>query len=310
MKVLVIGGGASGMMAAIEAAQKGASVTLLEKKEQLGKKLLVTGSGKCNYGNLLTGPSDYRGHDSALVRSVLRRYPVERSIDWFESSGMLTMSRREYLYPASQNASTVVSTLKRRLKESGAECVADCYVSKVRKTSEGFEATTSRGIFTAEKLILACGSEAGVTDERAFNAYDFLTSFGHYVYPALPALVPLISASGLEKVWDGVRVIASVSYKEHREEGEVQLTGKGISGIPVFQLSHFIAEDLRLRQAFVTIDFLPNYEEEALTGYLLELRGTKRETQDGYDVLTGWLPKKLAEALSRTDAAFFRNAQV
>ncbi|MBP5295671.1 MAG: FAD-dependent oxidoreductase, partial [Lachnospiraceae bacterium] len=121
MKVLVIGGGASGMMAAVTAAENGASVTLLEKKEQLGKKILVTGNGKCNYGNLLTGPSDYRGHDRALIRSVLKAYPVEKSIDWFESSGMLSMSRREYLYPASQNAATVVTILKRRLKEAGVE---------------------------------------------------------------------------------------------------------------------------------------------------------------------------------------------
>ena len=309
MKVLVIGGGASGMMAAVTAAEKGADVTLLEKKEQLGKKILVTGNGKCNYGNLLTGPSDYRGHDRALIRSVLKAYPVEKSIDWFESSGMLSMSRREYLYPASQNAATVVTILKRRLKEAGVEVVTDCYVSRISEISEagtGFKAFTSRGEFTADKLILACGSEAGVTDERAFNAYGFLTSFGHYVYPALPALVPLFSDSGLESIWDGVRVIAAVTYRENREEGEIQLTKKGISGIPVFQLSRYIAEDLRLRPAFVTIDFLPNYEEEALIGYLTELKGTKRAEQDGYEVLTGWLPKKLAEAFSRQDSTFLR----
>ena len=306
MKVLVVGGGASGMMAAIEAASSGASVTVLEKKEQMGKKILVTGNGKCNYGNLLTGPSDYRGHDGALVRAVLKEFPVERSIDWFESSGMLTMSRREYLYPASQNASTVVSVLRRRMKECGVNCVANAFVSKILRTERGFTAVTAQGSFEADRLILACGSEAGVSDERSFNAYDLLKSFGHYVYPALPALVPLCSQSGLESIWDGVRVIASVSYREHREEGEVQLTKKGVSGIPVFQLSHFVAEDLRLRPVFLTLDFLPNYEEESLTGYLLELKGTKREEQDGYDVLMGWLPKKLAEALSRTDQAFFR----
>ena len=309
MKVLVIGGGASGMMAAVTAASSGAKVTLLEKKEQLGKKILVTGNGKCNYGNLLTGPSDYRGHDRALIRSVLKAYPVEKSIDWFESSGMLSMSRREYLYPASQNAATVVTILKRRLREAGVEVVTDCYVSRISEISEegtGFKAFTSRGVFTADKLILACGSEAGVTDERAFNAYGFLTSFGHYVYPALPALVPLFSDSGLESIWDGVRVIAAVTYRENREEGEIQLTKKGISGIPVFQLSRYIAEDLRLRPAFVTIDFLPNYEEEALIGYLTELKGTKRAEQDGYEVLTGWLPKKLAEAFSRQDSTFLR----
>lgn len=306
MKVLVIGGGASGMMAAVTAASSGAEVTLLEKKEQLGKKILITGNGKCNYGNLLTGPADYRGHDRALIRSVLKAFPVERSIDWFESAGMLTMSRREYLYPASQNGSTVVAAFKRRLKETGVQVVTDCYVSKVSRTEKGFSAVTSRGEFTADRLILACGSEAGVSDERAFNAYDFLSSFGHYVYPALPALVPLFSESGLESIWDGVRVTASVAYRENREEGEVQLTRKGISGIPVFQLSHYIAEDLRLRPVFVTIDFLPNYEEGSLTGYLMELQGTKRGEQDGYEVLTGWLPKKLAEALSRSDAAFFR----
>ena len=309
MKVLVIGGGASGMMAAVTAAEKGADVTLLEKKEQLGKKILVTGNGKCNYGNLLTGPSDYRGHDRALIRSVLKAYPVEKSIDWFESSGMLSMSRREYLYPASQNAATVVTILKRRLREAGVEVVTDCYVSRISEIFEegtDFKAFTSRGEFTADKLILACGSEAGVTDERAFNAYGFLTSFGHYVYPALPALVPLFSDSGLESIWDGVRVIAAVTYRENREEGEIQLTKKGISGIPVFQLSRYIAEDLRLRPAFVTIDFLPNYEEEALIGYLTELKGTKRAEQDGYEVLTGWLPKKLAEAFSRQDSTFLR----
>lgn len=306
MNVLVIGGGASGMMAAVTAAENGARVTLLEKKEQLGKKILITGNGKCNYGNLLTGPSDYRGHDRNLARSVLRAFPVEKSIDWFEASGMLSMSRREYLYPASQNAATVVTIFKRRLKESGVEVVTDCYVSKVLEDGGIFRAVTSRGEYSADRLILACGSEAGVSDERAFNAYGFLSSFGHYVYPALPALVPLLSDSGMENTWDGVRVIASVAYRENREEGEVQLTKKGISGIPVFQLSRYVAEDLRLRPVFVTIDFLPNYEEEALTGYLKEIRSLKRGEQDGYEVLTGWLPKKLAEAFSRTSPELFR----
>ena len=188
------------------------------------------------------------------------------------------------------------------------EVVTDCYVSRISEISEegtGFKAFTSRGEFTADKLILACGSEAGVTDERAFNAYGFLTSFGHYVYPALPALVPLFSDSGLESIWDGVRVIAAVTYRENREEGEIKLTKKGISGIPVFQLSRYIAEDLRLRPAFVTIDFIPNYEEEALIGYLTELKGTKRAEQDGYEVLTGC--RKTGRHGERLPASHYRN---
>lgn len=305
MKVLVLGGGASGMTAAIFAAQNGADVTILEKKEQLGKKLSVTGNGKCNYGNLYMAPRYYYGHDETFIKKVLQRVPEESVIDWFEQLGMLSMSRKNYMYPATQSAFTVVSALKKRLTELNVEIITDCVINSVKK-EDFFVVSTSKGMFSGDKVIFSMGSQAGVHDKVPFNGYDILESLGHSVYPALPALCGLCGEEGFEEAWAGVRIEGAVSYKGIREEGEIQLTKEGVSGIPVFQLSHPIVEELEKKPVLLSIDFLPNYDEEILSEFLTKMKNSERANDTVLSAVSLWIPKKLCTALLIKEEALLR----
>ncbi|MBR5739373.1 MAG: aminoacetone oxidase family FAD-binding enzyme [Lachnospiraceae bacterium] len=307
-RVIVAGGGASGMMAAIAAAEHGAAVTILEKKEQVGKKLLRTGNGKCNYSNFYLTERNYRGHHPEFAGALVRRFHTEDLLRFFEANGMLSFAKDAYLYPSSERAETVVSTLKTRMDALHVVTVTNVNVLSVTKEEERFRVETSLGSFECDAVILAMGSEASVKDPNPHTAYEILRRFGHHVYPPLPALVPLYGNAGAEELWDGVRIQAAVSYGAVKETGELQLTSRGISGIPAFQVSHGAAEALSKGQKpVVLIDFLPHYDEESLVSFLQEakLGGVPREVRD---YLTGWLPKKLVFALSRQAEEVFRKS--
>ncbi len=305
--VLVLGGGASGMAAAIEAGRLGVSVRILEKKERLGKKLLLTGNGKCNYSNFYLTERNYRGHAPEFVLPILHRHHTEDMLTWFETLGMLSTSRDSGLYPATERAETVTSILIKELNRLGVKVDCGVDVLKVTPKEDGFTVETDHGAYQAKTVILSFGSEAGVQDARPFRGASILKALGHQVYPMRPALVALKGEEGFEPLWAGVRVHASARYSEETETGEVQLNDDGISGIPVLQISRFVNEALQESPEGVNVwlDFLPQYDETALNGFLNRARVEARDGTVG-DYLLGWLPKKLLIAVSVREKALFQ----
>ena len=304
-RLIVVGGGAAGMMAAVAAAENHADVTVLEKKEQPGKKLLKTGNGKCNYSNFYLTERNYHGHDVDFIARTVRRFHTEDLVRFFESAGMLSFARETCLYPSSERAETVVGVLRSRMEALGVRVITNTNVTSVRR-EDRFFVETSSGVYEADSLILATGSEASVKDRDPYSAYGILKFFGHHIYPLLPSLVPLYGRNGVEEYWDGVRIQATVSFGSAKETGELQLTAEGISGIPVFQISHdavlSVAEG---KKTFILIDFLPHYDRDSLIGFLREARfgDTQGEIRD---YLLGWFPKKLVFALSRINEDLYR----
>lgn len=296
-KIIVVGAGASGMAAAFAAASCGASVTILEKKEQAGKKLSVTGNGHCNFTNARMEPSCYYSHDIDFVTNFLRKFDTKAAVDFFERLHLLCTDKNGYYYPNNMQASSVVSALTEQLKRLNVKIVTGCNVTDaVHSASGGFGIGTSEGKFTADRLILACGSEAGVKDRNRFTGYRMLEEFGHPVYPAGPALTGLFGMSGYEKLWAGVRVGASLGFGGRSESGELQLTNEGISGIPVFQLSHAAAESLEKHEkTVIQIDFLPLFSTDALLGKVKRLSSDSVSAGMSIsELLQHWLPKKLS----------------
>ena len=304
-KVVIVGGGAAGMMAAIAAGEGHAEVTLLEKKEQIGKKLLKTGNGKCNYSNFYLTERNYHTHHPEFVAKTVRRFHTDDLVRFFENAGMLSYAKDTALYPSSERSETVVGVLREKLDSLGVQTFTNANVTSVSK-GERFTVETSVGTFEADRVILTSGSEASVKDKNAYTAYDVLKSFGHHVYPVLPALVPLYGQNGYEVFWDGVRIQATVSFGSIEETGELQLTDEGISGIPVFQISHdAVLSVSEGKKTCIHIDFLPHYDMESLIGFLREAKfsgyeGTIR------DYLLGWFPKKLVFALSKVYEDLYR----
>ncbi len=301
MKVAVIGAGASGIVAAITAVKYGAEVTLFEKNDRVGKKILSTGNGKCNLGNLEFSVEQYYCNDREKLKGMFRVFSVWDTITFFESMGLMVRNRNGYLYPYSEQASAVLDVLRMELERKKVRVMPEAEITEAffHKSKKLFEVKTATGnVGSFQKLILACGSPASLKKGEGLTGYELAKKFGHRVGALLPGLASLRSSDGFEKALSGVRCKAKITLvvedrAKAAEEGEVQFTDYGISGIPVFQVSHLAAYALKdKKNVEVLVDFFPD-QEEAAFAYMSRLRfGTHKEMPlENY--LTGTLNKKI-----------------
>lgn len=324
-KIVIVGGGASGLAAAITAARNGAEVVLLEKKEQLGKKLSVTGNGRCNFSNRNMSPAYYHGHHIEFVERILADFTTDDAVEFMHSVGILETEKNGGLYPVNLQAQSVTATLSAEVKRLNVTVVTGADVTSIRKKGAQFTVQASTGTYTADAVIMACGSEAGVRDKNPYTAVKILKSLGVKVYEQHPVLVPLYGKNGVEDWWNGVRMTGSVSFNGITESGELQMTKEGISGIPVFQISHVVSEALKKsKEVQLTLDLLPEYSEEAL-GKFFGMRAAAcceaglSANQENIsadkgglssdEVLQGILPKKMIPIVTKK-AGFRRDERI
>lgn len=301
-KVVIIGAGASGMTAAIFAARQGAGVTLLEHMDRVGKKILSTGNGRCNLSNRKMEEACYRCNNPDFPMRVISRFPVEMTLEFFEDLGIVIKDRNGYLYPYSGQASAVLDVLRTELAVQGVRVVTGCAVEEIRelkKASGGFQVKTDQGEFSADALILATGSKAAPATGSDGSGYKLAKKLGCRVIKPLPALVQLCCREKFYRQISGVRTEARVSvWSGGRElasdQGELQLTDYGISGIPVFQVSRFAARRLDAGEAVAAfIDFFPEASRSG-TKELLSERRLSCASRQMEEFFTGWFHKKLA----------------
>ena len=238
-RIVVIGGGASGIVAAIEAARtdRKAKVYILEQKEKLGKKILATGNGRCNLTNLDMTENAFRGDSGEIVTRVLQLFDQEQTLNFFSSLGLVTKCRDTYVYPRSDQAQTVVMLLEKELERLGVFCITDVKVEDILPGKSGFRIQTTKETLQADKVILACGGKADSALGSDGSGYALAKSLGHCLSPVVPALVPLKVKKYAYSKASGVRtdakVTAIVNGKVMAEDvGELQMTAYGISGIP------------------------------------------------------------------------------
>ncbi|MGN0505185.1 MAG: NAD(P)/FAD-dependent oxidoreductase [Lachnospiraceae bacterium] len=295
--IAVIGGGASGMMAAVTAAEHGAAVTIYESKERLGKKLLATGNGKCNYTNLYQTPECYRGTHPEFALEALNTFPVQKTIEFFEMLGIVPKVKNGYVYPNSGQAASVADALAMEVRERSITVMQES-VREIRRTENGYHVITKEGAASYERVILCCGSPAGLPEKADFFGYSLAEALGLRLTPRFPALVQLRCAEKWLKTVSGVRTEGTVMLLEDgkplaKEQGELLFADYGISGIPVFQISRFAGEAL-LKKKRVTclIDFLPEFSVEDVTKLLWKrVEGSRGKTTE--EALIGLLNHKL-----------------
>ncbi len=302
LRIGVVGGGAAGMLAAITASQEGARVTLLEGGERVGKKILATGNGKCNLGNLNLSVTDYYGAKKEWIESALSYFDTEETIRFFRKAGLMLKEKNGYLYPLSEQASSVLDVLRTELRESGVEVVAECKVTEVSKTDAGeFLVCAGDRSFAFDKVVLACGSKAAPKTGSDGSGYKLAKKLGHDLIPTVPALVQLHCEENYLKEVAGVRADAEITVLYSKgeaivERGELQLTDYGISGIPVFQLSrkiNYLLRDMgKNAEVKVKIDLLPDMDEEAFSQFC-EVRKLLQTDRTVEEFFTGMLNKKL-----------------
>lgn len=297
-KIVVIGGGASGIMAAITAAKEGAHVTIVEQKDRIGKKLLSTGNGRCNLTNEFMDITCFRGENLSIVSDVLNQFGVEMTKSFFEGLGVILKSRQGYLYPISDQASTILDVLRMEIERLGIEVLLSQKVVEVSKKKSEFVVKTTQSSLSADAVILSTGGKASSVLGSDGSGYALAKTFGHKLTAIVPALVQLIAKGKEFKAVSGVRTHASVSLfldGEHiaSDTGELQLTDYGISGIPVFQISRYAAKGLyEKKRVVVSVDLLPTFTKEELEEFFktrIHVHGSK----NAEDFFVGMFHKKL-----------------
>lgn len=286
-QVLVIGGGASGLFAAIKAAKEGALVTILEHKDRVGKKILSTGNGRCNYTNAFLDASCY--YDNAFAMQVINKFPVEKTLEYFKELGIWPKSRGGYYYPSSDQASAVLDVLRDGLEKAKVTVKTETFVDFIEFKKGKFRVHTNVGNLRADAIILACGGLAAPGTGSDGSGYELAKSFGHQIHKPVPALTGMKCEEKFFKQLAGIRIQAKIKLDTGKElmeeEGEVQLTDYGVSGIPAFQLCRYVA---RSKKSFLELDFMPNISIEELENYLTT------HTKEQY---VGMINKKLLAVL-------------
>lgn len=298
IRIGVIGGGASGMMAAITAAGEGASVTLFEANERVGKKILSTGNGKCNLGNLSLDSHCYCGADSTWIENCLMQFDSHDCISFFRNIGLFIKEKNGYLYPVAEQAAVVLDVMRTELRTMGVELITECRVSRVcKEAGGGFTVHAGKQVFRFDKVILACGGKAAPKTGSDGGGYKIAKELGHNIIPVVPALVQLRCSEPYMKEVAGVRAEAVVRITDRNivERGELQLVDYGLSGIPVFQLSrhvNYMLKEKDKNNVELAVDFLPDYDEDDFANLCAGRKLLQSDRTVG-EFFTGILNKKL-----------------
>ncbi len=296
--IIIVGGGASGIVAAIAAAREGAKVTIIEQKDRIGKKILSTGNGRCNLTNEYMNTDCFRGDNTAIVSEVLDRFGYQQTIDFFEKLGVITKSKQGYVYPISEQASTILDVLRMELSRLHVTIKVNERVTEIQKQQDRFYVKTTTGVLSADALILATGGRAAPALGSDGSGYKLAKQMGHHICEVVPALVQLQGKGEYFKSIAGVRTHAKIQLFVDGQLvtddcGELQITNYGISGIPVFQVSRYAAKaHLRNKQVLAEIDFLPTMTEDAFVSFMQE-RKEKQGYKTAEEFCVGIFHKKL-----------------
>lgn len=298
-QIVVVGGGAAGLMSAWHAKTEDTKVVLLEAGEKPGKKLLATGNGRCNLTYASKEPKiAYRGAQTDFVNAVLKQFSQSDTLQFFEEQGMLLKKKGEGIYPYTEQAQTVLSVLMRAVSEKGVRLKTRERVTEISRQDDKFLVKTETWQYEADAVILACGSKAAPALGADDIGYTLAQMCGHHVLPVLPALVPLQTKEKQLHALAGLRSRAELTLlvdgKElAKDSGELQWTNYGISGIVVFQLSRFAAEFLQQgRFVRMMINLLPGHSLAWMKSFLIKQSGKRAD-----HIFGGIFPEKLTAVL-------------
>jgi predicted Rossmann fold flavoprotein len=299
--VLVIGGGASGMTAAIKAAETGADVAIIEKKEQMGKKLLTTGNGRCNLLNSDRSPKHFHSSDPKKACEMLDALSNKDILDHFAGLGVLCRETEGYYYPYSNQALTVNQAFNKKIKELGINVLTGCEAKKIEKKAKGFKVICADRVIDAKTVIISAGSPAGLNIKEKYTGLGLLDGLNIKTKAFSPALTALLSGDKCTQYWSGVRCEALISIADRgeilrSEKGELMLAPDGISGIAAYQLSHYVKDG-----CCCLIDFAFDRDEKELFAFF-----RSQSSRTLQDILEGMFALKLAKTLCME--VCFRNA--
>ena len=302
MMIGIIGAGASGMAAALAAAENpNVQVILMERQARVGRKLQATGNGRCNLSNIHAGSRGYNGEHPEFVLPAIEKFNPTATLDWFRQLGLYTIVEDSgKVYPYSDQANSVVDILRLNLEKPNINLKLGFEVEKIWKKGDAFQISSKEETVLCDKLIIACGGIAGSKLGGTMDGYKFLGKLGHKCTKLRPSLVQL------KTDWTGVAALKGVRANCHirlchngekcaESAGELQLTELGISGPVVFEISRDAC--IAPGQWAAQIDFLPDWTEAELTEELLRRTQTNLPVDE---LLTGILHNRLGRVLTKT----------
>lgn len=300
--IAIIGGGASGLIAASVAARNNNKVIVFEKRSICGKKILVTGNGRCNYWNSDQDMKHYYSNNKEVLEKINTDDNRREVLNFFDRLGIIPYIKNGYYYPYSKEASTIKNALLEEAIRNNVEIVTNFTVKNVKKENGVFIINQKEENIKVDSVILATGSLAYYKDEEAKIGYEIAKSFGHDIVKVLPSLVQLKAEGSFFKEWAGIRsdviiTINSGDEKLKEEEGEILLTDYGISGICVFNISGIAARLIDgKKDVVVKINFIPWYEENNFVTFLDDRQKKVTNLTIG-QLLEGFLNSKLVKVL-------------
>lgn len=289
MKIIIIGSGASGLAAGISLLRCGYDVTILERNNISGKKLLLTGAGRCNFFNSDQNIVHYHSSDKDILAKIITSNNIHLVEDFITSLGIVPKVKDGYYYPFANQAYNMKELLERTYLDLGGKIKYNYLVEKIEKKNSLFLINDT---ISCDKLILATGSKAYKMTGSDGIGYQLAKKFNHHIVKVLPSLTSLITREKTNL--KGVRVDAKVTLYEDgvkvREElGQVQFTGYGLSGICIFNLSYYAVKGLNEnKKEVITIDLMPFMDKVSF------------KNKKVYDLLLGFLPNKMIDYILKT----------
>jgi len=300
-QVLVIGGGAAGLMCAATASYRGKTVTVLEGSNRCGKKILMSGGGRCNFTNTGTGPGNFLSRNPHFCKSALARYRLVDFIEMVERHGIAYHEKELGQLFCNESSKQIVKLLLDECDWAGVHIATGIAISSIRFAGDRFEVETAQGIYRAEKLVVATGGLSIPSMGASGLGYSIARQFGHALVETRAGLVPFtLSGKPLEQYAELAGLALPVAVRAGGAEfrNALLFTHRGLSGPAILQISSY----WNLGEA-IEIDLLPG--RDASTELLaLQQQGHKVELKT---VLAEWLPKRLAQLLC---TVFFSNKPV
>ena len=301
-EIAVIGGGASGLMAAITAKKSGKEVIILERKDRILKKVLITGNGRCNITNVNANISNYFGKNISSVENILNRFTPQDTMDFFNGLGIVcNEENRGKVYPLSGQASSVVDALRFEAEKLGIKIETEFYVRKIEKDGFKFKIySEDRKKIEAGRVILAAGGQSYPELGSNGSGFELAKELGHSVTKLSPSIVQLKTEKNQVKGLQGIKTdVAVTAYGDNKKictyDGELLFTDYGISGNVVFNISFVMP---LYKNVEFEIDFMEKFDYNELYEMLKERKKIMSHlTMENY--FNGMINKKLGQFLSK-----------
>jgi len=301
-EIAVIGGGASGLMAAITAKKSGKEVIILERKDRILKKVLITGNGRCNITNVNANISNYFGKNISSVENILNRFTPQDTMDFFNELGIVcNEENRGKVYPLSGQASSVVDALRFEAEKLGIKIETEFYVRKIEKDGFKFKIySEDKKKIEAGRVILAAGGQSYPELGSNGSGFELAKELGHSVTKLSPSIVQLKTEKYQVKGLQGIKTdVAVTAYGDNKKictyDGELLFTDYGISGNVVFNISFVMP---LYKNVEFEIDFMEKFDYNELYEMLKERkRILSHLTMENY--FNGMINKKLGQFLSK-----------